>query len=58
MPYNAAQVVFTYNNATVKSPPLTMKNLLAWVKANPGQFTYALPLQADGVTYDLTGAPM
>ena len=55
MPYNAAQVVFTYNNATIPSPPMTMPDIVAWVKAHPNRFTYAQPMNADG-TNDFTGA--
>ncbi len=43
-PYGAAQMVMIYDSAKTANPPKTVAALLAWIKANPGKFTYpALP---------------
>jgi len=67
IPFNQAQYVFIYNrkfvddkctfsDATPTCLPQTMDELVRWVLANPGRFTYAQPLQADGKSYDFTGS--
>ncbi len=43
MPYRGSSVVIAYNTAFVKTPPKTLDDLLAWIKANPGKFTYCDP---------------
>jgi putative spermidine/putrescine transport system substrate-binding protein len=43
IPYRGSSVVLAYNSDHVKSPPKTMADLLAWIKANPGKFTYNSP---------------
>lgn len=43
MPYRGSSVVVAYNTAFVKTPPKTLDDLLAWIKANPGKFTYCDP---------------
>jgi putative spermidine/putrescine transport system substrate-binding protein len=43
MPYRGSSVVIAYNSAFVKNPPTTFDDLLAWIKANPGKFTYCDP---------------
>lgn len=43
IPYRASSVLLAYNSTTVKSPPKTLDDLLAWIKANPGKFTYNVP---------------
>jgi putative spermidine/putrescine transport system substrate-binding protein len=43
IPYRASSVLLTYNSKTVSTPPTTLDDLLAWIKANPGQFTYNTP---------------
>jgi putative spermidine/putrescine transport system substrate-binding protein len=42
-PYGAAQVVMEYNSQYVPNPPKTIQELVAWVKKNPGKFTYPAP---------------
>ena len=43
-PYGAAQMVMIYDSARLPNPPKTVDALIAWIKANPGKFTYpALP---------------
>jgi putative spermidine/putrescine transport system substrate-binding protein len=43
VPYRGSSVVLAYDSKTVASPPKTLDDLLAWIKANPGQFTYNPP---------------
>jgi putative spermidine/putrescine transport system substrate-binding protein len=43
IPYRGSSVVLAYNTDHVKSPPKTLGDLLAWIKANPGKFTYNSP---------------
>lgn len=43
IPYRASSVLLAYNSDKVKSPPKTLDDLLAWIKANPGKFTYNVP---------------
>ena len=43
MPYRGSSVVIGYNSQFVKSPPKTFDDLVAWIKANPGKFTYCDP---------------
>lgn len=53
MPYNGAQVVFIYDSAKVNASDISdMDSLLAWVKANPNQFTYATPRFMDDTGSD------
>jgi len=60
-PYGKAQFVMVYDSARVAVPPKTIPELLAWVKANPGRFTYAAPPDFTGsvfvrhVCYSTTG---
>lgn len=58
MPYNGAQVIFIYNNATVKVSEIdTISEIVTWVNNNPGNFTYAAPCaNADCSNYDYTGS--
>jgi putative spermidine/putrescine transport system substrate-binding protein len=43
LPYRGSQVVMMYNGDKVPTPPKTFEELVAWIKANPGQFAYARP---------------
>jgi putative spermidine/putrescine transport system substrate-binding protein len=43
IPYRASAVLLAYNSTTVKTPPKTLDELLVWIKANPGKFTYNVP---------------
>lgn len=60
MPYNVAEVVFIYDKQHFPSgPPQTIDQLVTWVQANPGRFTYPAPqcFQANcPSTYDFTGS--
>ncbi|HLY23418.1 MAG TPA: extracellular solute-binding protein [bacterium] len=42
-PYRGSSVVIGYNSQFVKNPPKTFDELVAWIKANPGKFTYCDP---------------
>lgn len=42
-PWGKAQFVMAYDSAMVKHPPQSFGELAAWVKENPGRFTYPAP---------------
>lgn len=39
-PWGKAQITFYYDSAQTETPPQDMQALLAWIKDNPGQFSY------------------
>jgi putative spermidine/putrescine transport system substrate-binding protein len=43
IPYRGSSVVLAYDSNKVKSPPKSLADLLTWIKANPGKFTYNSP---------------
>ena len=43
LPYRASSVILAYNTKAVPTPPKTLDDLLAWIKAHPGRFTYNSP---------------
>lgn len=43
VPYRGTTVVFSYDSAKLPEPPKTWDELVSWVKANPGHFTYNDP---------------
>jgi putative spermidine/putrescine transport system substrate-binding protein len=43
IPYRASSVLLAYDTKTVSTPPKTLDDLLVWIKANPGKFTYNSP---------------
>lgn len=43
MAYRGTTVVMAYNSKNVPNPPKTAEELTAWIKANPGRFTYNTP---------------
>lgn len=43
VPYRGSAVVLAYDSAKVPTPPKTLDDLLAWIKAHPGKFTYNSP---------------
>lgn len=43
IPYRASSVLLAYDKNTVSTPPKTLDDLLAWIKANPGKFAYNSP---------------
>ena len=50
-PYGRAQFVFEYDPARTPSPPESFAALAAWVKANPGRFTYPQPPDFTGSAF-------
>ena len=43
-PWSLAQMAMIYDSAKVPTPPSDVEGLIAWIKANPGKFTYpAIP---------------
>lgn len=43
LPYRGSAVVLAYDSTHVSNPPKTLDDLIAWIKANPGKFTYNSP---------------
>ena len=43
VPYRGTTVVFSYDSAKLPNPPQTWDELVDWIKANPGHFTYNDP---------------
>ena len=43
IPYRASSVLLAYDSTKVKTPPTTLDELIKWITANPGQFTYNSP---------------
>ncbi|MFJ4220768.1 extracellular solute-binding protein [Curtobacterium luteum] len=43
IPYRASSVLLAYDPKKVSDPPKTLDDLLAWIKANPGEFAYNSP---------------
>ena len=41
--YRASAVTLAYNSQEVPNPPETFADLITWIKANPGKFTYCKP---------------
>ncbi len=50
-PWGMAQLTFFADGAKVKTPPLSMMELLAFAKANPGRVTYSAPPDFHGTTF-------
>lgn len=50
-PYGRAQFVFEYDSAALPEPPRTFAALKAWVKDNPGRFTYPKPPDFTGSAF-------
>ncbi len=61
VPWSRAQFAFAYDSATLTAPPRSIPDLITWIKANPGQFTYPAPPDFTGsafvrhVFYDAAG---
>ncbi len=51
VPWNTVQFAFAHDSAVVTEPPRDMGALLAWIKANPGQFTYPAPPDFTGSVF-------
>jgi putative spermidine/putrescine transport system substrate-binding protein len=50
-PYGKAQFVMIYDSARLETPPQSVTDLLAWIQANPGKFTYAAPPDFTGSAF-------
>ncbi|GAB2960618.1 extracellular solute-binding protein [Saccharothrix stipae] len=55
--YYPAGPLLEYDPAKVSSPPRTADELLAWAKANPGKFQYAVPANSGPGRTFLMGLP-
>ncbi|MGB8812694.1 MAG: ABC transporter substrate-binding protein [Paracoccaceae bacterium] len=51
VPWNKAQFAFAHDAATLPNPPKSIPDLIAWIKANPGQFTYPAPPDFNGSVF-------
>lgn len=51
VPWNTVQFAFAHDSAVVNDPPRDMAALLAWIKANPGRFTYPAPPDFTGSAF-------
>jgi putative spermidine/putrescine transport system substrate-binding protein len=51
VPWNRAQFAFGYDSARTPNPPKSIPELIDWVKANPGQFTYPAPPDFNGSAF-------
>ena len=50
-PYGKAQFVMIYDSAKTPQPPTNLADLLEWIKANPGKFTYPAPPDFTGTAF-------
>lgn len=50
-PWGTAQLSFYYDSAQISAPPTSLDALSAWIKENPGRFTYAAPPNFIGSTF-------
>lgn len=50
-PWNRAHSVFAYDTATMEKPPMSIGELIEWIKANPGMFTYPAPPDFTGSAF-------
>ena len=50
-PWNRAHSVFAYDTATMAKPPMSIGELIEWIKANPGMFTYPAPPDFTGSAF-------
>lgn len=51
VPWNTVQFAFAHDSAVVADPPRDMASLFAWIKANPGRFTYPAPPDFTGSAF-------
>ncbi|SHI75903.1 ABC transporter substrate-binding protein [Wenxinia saemankumensis] len=50
-PWSTAQFAFGYDSARTEEPPRSIPDLVEWVKANPGRFTYPAPPDFNGSAF-------
>lgn len=51
VPWSRAQFAFAADSAVTPNPPKSIPELLEWIKANPGQFTYPAPPDFTGAVF-------
>jgi putative spermidine/putrescine transport system substrate-binding protein len=51
VPWSRTQFAFAYDGAAMQDPPRSIPDLLAWIKANPGAFTYPAPPDFTGSVF-------
>lgn len=51
VPWNRAQFAFAYDSARTKNPPQSIPELIDWVKAHPGEFTYPAATDFNGSVF-------
>ena len=51
VPWSKAQFAFAYDTARTENPPRSIAELIEWVKANPGHFTYPAPPDFNGSVF-------
>mgnify|MGYP002777843816 FL=1 len=51
VPWSRAQFAFAYDSARTQDPPRSIAELIDWVAANPGQFTYPAPPDFNGSVF-------
>jgi putative spermidine/putrescine transport system substrate-binding protein len=50
-PWHKAQFTLVYDSARISEPPGTMAEVLDWIEANPGRFTYPAPPDFTGSVF-------
>jgi putative spermidine/putrescine transport system substrate-binding protein len=50
-PWGSAQMVMIHDSARTLEPPRSIEALLAWIKTNPGRFTYPAPPDFTGSAF-------
>ncbi|MGR3464224.1 ABC transporter substrate-binding protein [Limimaricola sp.] len=51
VPWSRVQFAFAHDTARTPEPPRSIPELLAWVEANPGRFTYPAPPDFTGAAF-------
>jgi len=51
VPWSRVQFAFAHDSALTQDPPRSIPELLDWIKANPGQFTYPAPPDFTGAAF-------
>lgn len=51
VPWSRTQFAFAYDGAAMDAPPRSIPELLAWIKAHPGEFTYPAPPDFTGSVF-------
>ena len=51
VPWSKAQFAFAHDSASLPNPPKSIPDLITWIKANPGQFTYPAAPDFNGAVF-------